>query len=96
MEPIQIVVIAAVVLGYLYFNNSDTKPKPKPKPDNDDSGFLFDPSVEDEYEVANMLSTIKKWSDLRESAEELGYDEAVVKLDEIFPLLNKRVEEDLY
>ena len=96
MEPIQIVVIAAVVLGYLYFNNSDTKPKPKPKPDNDDLGFLFDPSVEDEYEVAKMLSTIKKWSELRESAEELGLDEAVVKLDEIFPLLNKRVEEDLY
>jgi len=64
-------------------NSIPEVPKPAPVPTPKPSV----PVVVEEKD--DLVEVVKKWDDLKDTCEELGLNEAVEKLNEIFPMLIK-------
>ena len=64
-------------------NSIPELPKPAPVPTPKPSV----PVVVEEKD--DLVEVVKKWDDLKDTCEELGLNEAVEKLNEIFPMLIK-------
>ena len=64
-------------------NSIPEVPKPAPVPTPRPSV----PVVVEEKD--DLVEVVKKWDDLKDTCEELGLNEAVEKLNEIFPMLIK-------
>ena len=64
-------------------NSIPEAPKPTPSPTPKPSA----PVVVEEKD--DLVKIVKKWDDLKDTCEELGLNEAVEKLNEIFPMLIK-------
>lgn len=63
-------------------NSIPEVPKPTPVP-------TPKPSVPIVDDKDDLVEVVKKWDDLKDTCEELGLNEAVEKLNEIFPMLIK-------
>ena len=81
-----LIVLSSVDLSALF---SKVKESLKANPDGYQPKTVTVPPVSPVEEKDDLVEVVKKWDDLKDTCESLGLNEAVEKLNEIFPMLIK-------
>lgn len=99
LQQLTITHVAAIVAGgfllyHFFFKKTGVTPLALPVPSDTTlkiNRVLTTPSVVGAqiFEQKKVVGLVSEWADLRDAAVASGATEAVKKLDELFPLLNK-------